>query len=182
MNPILRGVFATDSGMLAIWSKERFHGITDYDSWERELLEDADIIRRIEVGAFVPINIQSDGAFACEVRYGDTNSPAELSEREKKFLVVASDRYLFRSAGESFISGIEHVEREPGSGVGRLCIPAGCYSAIVHIIGWDDEPGAKTADGKPASTALPDFVILLNPIPSEGGDFRKKVDTFEEPA
>jgi len=65
MNDILRRVFATDSGMVAVWQPEQFHGIVDYDTWERELLEDADISRHIQNGAFVPLNVHADGAYEC---------------------------------------------------------------------------------------------------------------------
>ena len=48
MNDSLRRVFATDSGMVAVWQPDQFHGIVDYDTWERELLEDADIFQSLD--------------------------------------------------------------------------------------------------------------------------------------
>jgi len=168
--------------MLAIWNKSHFGQIGDYESWERALLEDEDIVTHIKAGAFVPINIRSDGAFACEIRCGAANDPADLTSRERQYLVVASEPYLFRSDGELLISGIESIENAPGDGVGKLRLPDGEYTTMVHLVGWDDEPGMKEEDGKPMPTALPDFVLLLNPVVGQQVNFRKKVDTFEKPA
>lgn len=74
----LRRVFATDSGMLALWEPQRFRGITDYDTWERELLDDADITRHIQEGSFVPF-INADEAYDCVIRIGTVNKPASLA-------------------------------------------------------------------------------------------------------
>src|SRR5450432_1098091 len=106
--------FATDSGMLALWEPNHFEGITDYDAWERELLEDTDISRHIQQGAFVPLNIHADGSFQCAIRVGTIDAPASLSERERRYLTVSSEPYLFRSRDRVAISGLEHIGRSPG--------------------------------------------------------------------
>ena len=182
MNLQLRGAFRTDSGMFGVWDSKHFSDINGYDDWEEEFLEDVDIQRHITAGHFVPINIHSDGAFEFEVRVGTTESPSELSSREKQYLTVSSRAYLFRSTGELNISGIEFVEATPGSNVGKLQIPSGDHTVTVHLIAWDEEPGARDAQGNPTAQALPDFVILLNQSDSTAQSYRTEVQTFEEPA
>jgi hypothetical protein len=178
MDDLLRRVIATDSGMVALWEPQRFYSVTDYGAWERELLEDADISRHIQQGAFVPINIHADGAYDCAIRNGSDSMPATLSDREHRYLTVSSEPYLFRSNGTLAISGLEHIGRSPGDSASFLALSGGNWAATIHLIDWTQEPGAKSHDGKPSKTALPDFIVLLNPSPAEIG-FRTKVDTFE---
>jgi len=84
MNDIFCAVYSpTDSGMVAVWQPEQFHGIVDYDTWERELLEDADISRHIQNGAFVPLNVHADGAYECAIRAGSAETPATLFWTER---------------------------------------------------------------------------------------------------
>ena len=180
MNDQLCRAFATASGMLALWEPHHFDGITDYDTWEPELLEDTDISRHIQQGAFVPINIHADGAFQCAVRVGTAGSPAVLSERERRYLVVSSEPYLFRSRDRVAISGLEHIGRSPGESASFIPLASGDWAVTIHLIEWTGEPGAQTPDGQPTATALADFVVLLNPA-AAGTHFRTKVDTFEEP-
>ena len=181
MSTSLRGVFATDAGMLALWDRQNFQAITDYETWEPELLEDEDIQRHILAGAYVPLYIHSDGAFGCEVRVGDTSAPAVLSTREQEYRFMTSQPYLFRSPGEAYLSGIEHVEGEPGQSVGRVTVAPGNYAVTVSMLEWDKEPGAKGEDGQPVADALPDFLVLLNLVTGQE-EFRTKVDTFDEPS
>ncbi len=180
MSDNINRTFATDSGMLALWEPHHFQNITDYDSWEHELLDDADISRHIQQGAFVPINIQSDGAFQCVVRAASAEVPATLSDRECRYLVVSSEPYLFRSRGTVAISGIEHISQSPDKSTGSFPLRAGDWAVTIHLIDWPSEPGAKSPDGNPTSTALSDFVILLNPAATQTR-YRTKVDTFENP-
>ncbi|GHA19990.1 hypothetical protein GCM10010329_48890 [Streptomyces spiroverticillatus] len=51
----------------------------------------------------------------------------------------------------------------------------------MHLIDCEAEPGGRTADGTPSPHALPDFLVLLNPAPSEPGPFRAAVETFDRP-
>lgn len=177
----IRGAYATDSGMTCLWNPAAFEEVVDYDTWETQLLEDKDIRRHMNAGAFVPINIQADGVYEIEVRVGTAAAPAVISDRETKYLTVASEPYLFRSAGTLCVSGIEFVEHEPGDGVGVLALPEGDYAVTVHLVAWDDEPGLKKKDGSPKNEALPDFVALLNPAGSGETKYRTKVETFPPP-
>lgn len=172
----LRGTYWTDSGMLCLWQAAAFQGVHDYDSWEKELLEDPDIIRHIKQGEFVPINIRSDGVFEVEIRMGAAEA---LDEREKRHLVVTSMPYLFRSVGELHVSGIEHVTARPGDAVGTLRVAPGDYAATIHLIAWDEEPGAADEQGNPKPDALPDFVVLMQPALEKDRNYRTAVETFE---
>ena len=177
---IIRGTFATDAGMLALWNGECFDGVIDYETWEHELIEDADIERHIRAGAFVPIYINSDGAFECVVRTADESGPACLSDREQQYHFMTSQPYLFRG-GEVRLSGIEKIEADPAGTIGRYSLKAQDYAVTVSMISWDDEPGAKDESGAPTPTALPDFVILMNIADTGSGSFRTSVQTFDRP-
>jgi hypothetical protein len=182
MNLQLRGTFQTDSGMFGVWDSHHFSSINDYDTWELELLEDEDIQLHIAARHFVPINIHSDGVFEFAVRVGETGVPSSLSAREKQYLTVSSEAYLFRSTGEANISGIEFVAAAPEGNVGTLKIPSGDYTVTVHLIAWDEEPGARDTQGNPIAEALPDFVILLNPSDGTAQSYRNEINTFDERA
>jgi hypothetical protein len=47
---------ATSAGMCALWQPETFAHVTDQDTWEDEVAEDAALVRHMERGAFVPLN------------------------------------------------------------------------------------------------------------------------------
>ncbi|SDF46627.1 hypothetical protein SAMN05216553_101767 [Lentzea fradiae] len=174
------GVIATDAGMFCLWSPASFGDVVDYDTWESALLEDDDIKRHITAGAFVPVNIYSDGAFRVLARVGSASATAGLTERERRYLFVASEPYLFVTAGGAKISGIEHVGAEPDDGLDVALAP-GRWSVTVALIDWDAEPGQEDVGGRPAPTALPDFTLLINPETSTGG-YRTEVDTFDRRA
>lgn len=174
-----RGTYPTDSGMHCLWDQAAFASVNDYDSWARELLDDADIGRHIAAGALVPLNIGSDGAMEVEVRVGSPGAAAEVTDREAKYLIVGSEPYRLRAAGPVGVSGIEHVAATVGPGVGAIPLPPGEYAVTVHLIAWDEEPGMKTDDG-PAAGALPDYLVLVNPAPA-GASYRTAVRTFESP-
>jgi hypothetical protein len=176
MSEIVNGVVRTDSGMCLIWNPRSFAGITDFESWERELFEEGDLQRHILAGEAVPINIRSDGAFALLARVG-TDEIAERTERETIYTVVSSDPYLFRSDGEACASGIEHVSGQMLREVLRIPIPPGQWSVCIHLIDWKAESGSSDESGHPLADALPDFVVLFN-IASRDERFRSEIVTF----
>ncbi|MBX3442485.1 MAG: hypothetical protein KF774_08755 [Planctomyces sp.] len=165
--------------MHCLWDQSAFAGVSDYDSWSRELLNDADIARHIAAGHFVPLNIGSDGAMDVEVRVGTDSARAGLTDRETKHLIVASEPYRLQSTGAVGVSGIEQVTLPLERGVGTLSLPAGEYAVRVHLIAWDEEPGMQTDEG-PAPGALPDYVVLVNPS-APGGAYRTNANTFDRP-
>jgi hypothetical protein len=171
-----RNIYPTDAGMHCLWNQAAFAAVKDYDSWERELLEDADIERHIRAGNFVPLNIGSDGAMEIEIRIGTAESPAQLNARDTKYLIVASEPYYLRSTGMIGVCGIESVAVPPGADVGSMKLPAGDYAVTVHLIAWDEEPGMQTDEG-PAPGALPDYLVLINPA-GTANQFRTSVQTF----
>jgi Uma2 family endonuclease len=145
MAAFLGGVYATDAGMLCLWDPAAFADVANYATWEQELCEDKDIVRHIKAGHLVPVNTNRgrDGAFAVVVRLGDADQPAALTEREASYILAESDLYLLRSSGRICLSGLEHVEGQPGRAVGCLPALAGQYAVKVYFIAWDDEPGMK---------------------------------------
>jgi hypothetical protein len=156
--------------MHGLWDRAYFADVHDYPSWERELLEDADIERHIAEGHFVPINIGSDGAWLITLR-ADTDQMPDLKSSEANRVLVRSGPYLFRSRGYADFSGIEYVNAQPAAlSVASMVIPAGDYEARVHLLDWGDVgPTERGAD----------FVVLLGP--ASASDFRTAVSTFDRP-
>jgi hypothetical protein len=169
----LRADLATDSGMLCVWDAQPFAGITDYDSWEKELCEDEDILRHIDAGHFVPLNL-GDGAFAVELREG---SPDSMNEREREYLLVPSQPYLLVSTGRILISGLEQVGADPRSFLTRDLAP-GRYTVHVQLIDWTEEPGSKDSNGSPTPDALPDMIVFIQPAGEGAPVYRRDLETF----
>ncbi|MFD4320731.1 hypothetical protein [Streptomyces sp. NPDC058548] len=172
---------ATDAGMLVLWDPERFEAVVDDDSWEDELLEEEDIVRHIQAGALVPLNLGGDGAFGVLVRSGTAAAPAGLTERETAHQLVASQPYLFVSRGRALVGGIEDVSGDASDGVIEHPVPEGRHAVVVHLIDWQAEVGSQDEAGRPVPGALPDFVVLINPAQPGWGAFRTAVHTFEAP-
>ncbi|MEV7192307.1 hypothetical protein AB0N81_10945 [Streptomyces sp. NPDC093510] len=171
----------TDAGMLVLWDPQRFETVVDYDTWEDELLEDEDIVRHIQAGALVPLNVGADGSFAVLVRSGTAAAPAALTDRETAHQLVASQPYLFVSRGRALVGGIEDVSADASDGVIEHSVPEGRHAAVVHLIDWQAEADSQDAVGHPVPGALPDFVVLINPAQPGQGTFRTAVNTFEAP-
>lgn len=172
----------TGSGMLALWDPAAFTHVVDYDSWEVELLDDEPVVEHIRAGRLVPLNILSDGRFGVLVRRAGAG---ELTERERRYAQHSSDPYLFVSTGVAKISGIEEVGsfEEEESTVADMTpteidLPAGSYAVTVHLLDWEAEPGATDDKGDATSTALPDFVVQIEP--TDGGSFRTDIETFDD--
>ncbi|MCP3975932.1 MAG: hypothetical protein GY720_15735 [bacterium] len=165
----LRAVLATDSGRYALWDRAHFPGIVDYDTWEREPLEDVDVERHIASGHLVPINIRSDGAFAFTLRLDQTGSPA-VSFEERRRVLVESEPYRFVTNGNADLSGLEHIAdsvRSDGP-VATMPIAAGVYEVRICLMDYDDI-ATRTNDH-------PDFIVLIG-RPSGAGQ-RLSVDSF----
>lgn len=160
--------------MLSLWCPPAFSAVRDYDSWEtqvNERLHDA-----IAVGDFVPINIESDGAWGVRV----TSSAEGLSDRERTYEIVTSEPYLLVvSSGEVCLSGIEDVGF-PANAPLRIPLADGHYAVRSTIVAWDEEPNALAPDGRPSDGALSDFVIQI--VPEDGSEvYRTNEVTFDAP-
>ena len=178
--PAARGPLRTDSGLFAVWDHAHFEHVTDYETWEPELLEEPDRLRNIEAGKLVPIDFGSDGCFEFEVRVGSAGAAAALTDREKRYLTVSSEPYRFITAGKAFVSGIEDVGGEPSRDALALQLEPGTYAVTIHMVEWDAEPGAHDASGGPGKNALADFVVLVDPA-AAGATYRRDVRTFPPP-
>ena len=171
----MKNTYHTDSGMLCIWDFEKFKHIHDYDSWDKELCEDNDIIRNIKNNSFVPLNL-GDGAFEVEIRINEEN----LNEREKEYLLVPSLPYLLKSSGRICISGLEHVSAELDENIGVLELESGEYILQINLIDWNQEPGAVDESGNPTDIALPDMIVLITKYSNKKIEFRTEVETFRK--
>jgi hypothetical protein len=134
--------------MLCVWCPVYFRDVDGYDAWEtrvNERLSDA-----ISAGELVPVNIRSDGAFGVRV----ATDPPDLTERERTFAVVTSEPYLLEvTGGELCLGGIEGVGASDRAPL-RVTLPDGRYAVRATIVAWDEEPGGRGPDGKPAEGAL----------------------------
>ncbi|MFF2553459.1 hypothetical protein ACFVUS_20845 [Nocardia sp. NPDC058058] len=174
----------TGSGMLALWDPVSFAHVVDYDGWEVELLEDEPVGEHIQTGKLVPLNILADGRFGVLVRV-DATGAAELTARERKYLQESSEPYLFRSTGTAKVSGIESVGAFDDTEASvadmvptEIDLPAGDYAVTVHLLDWEAEPGAMDDEGDATPSALPDFVVLIEP--AAGHSFRTAIETFDD--
>ena len=175
----MRKVVATGSGMFALWERSAFSSVVDYDTWESRLLEDSDIERETAAGHLVPINIHADSVSEIEVRVGSEENPASLTERESGYVMVSAPAaYWLRAQTLLHFGGIEHIHTDPGPETGAVDVPPGDYEVQVHLIDWQQEPGMTRPDGTPNDGALPDFIVVLNPVVGQRPS-RTSVNTFD---
>ena len=171
----MKNTYHTDSGMLCIWDYDSFKHINDYDSWDKELCEDDDIIKNIKNNSFVPLNL-GDGAFEVEIRLSENN----LSKREKEYLLVPSQPYSLKTTGKICISGLEHVTSEADENISELKIESGQYVVQVNLIDWNQEPEAVNEDGSPTDIALPDMIVFIYKDNTTNSNFRTEIETFRK--
>lgn len=169
----------TGAGMCALWQPESFVEVTDLDSWEDEVAEDAALVRHIAAGVFVPINIGGDGAFQVSVRGASTLGT--LDQRERNYRLVSSTPYLLVSNGKIELGGLEAVGSYTGAHRVEIPLDPGRYSVLIHLIDWKAEPGMLEAGGKPAAKALPDFIVEIADEVTSGAGHRTQVMTFDRP-
>ncbi|HVE14047.1 MAG TPA: SseB family protein [Elusimicrobiota bacterium] len=176
----MRRAFPAEAGMWALWDAARFARVRDYRAWKRELLHEADLLRHVAAGVLVPVNISSESGCEFEVRAGLPGSArATIRERESQFCAASSAPFLLASSGEACLSAIGDVGLGLEESVARIPLPAGRYSAVVHLLDWRKELAGGDADAVRRPGALPDFLILLNPA---AAGFRPPptLDTFRQ--
>ena len=154
-----RARIMTDAGFFAVWDPACFHGIDDFETWESEVFDELE--RHEDAGAIVSFH-DADGRYDVVVRIGSAGEPAELDEHESRYRTTTTGPCLFKSSGLAVISGIEYVGDDLDVSL-QVDLPAGPWSIVVTRIDWSAEPGSHDADGKPSATALPDFVLVINP-------------------
>lgn len=168
----------TDSGMWGLWDYETYRDVDDYDKWDSLFCEDVDIEEQIKRNTFVPINIQEDGCYSFTVRIDE-----ELSDREKKYICVKSDEYLFKSSGKTILSGIENIDTNVKADDAIIIdLLEGFYSVQVYLISWDEELGAYLDNGDINPDALSDFVVLVKSKAEKEKSYRLEINTFSEDA
>ncbi|MGH2381124.1 MAG: hypothetical protein ACRDG7_07870 [Candidatus Limnocylindria bacterium] len=167
-------VARTDAGMLAVWCPSYFRDVDGYEAWEARVNER--LAEAITAGELVPVNIQSDGAFGVRVAV----DPEDLTERERRYALLTSEPYLLAvSGGALCLSGIEGFGDDDRAAL-RVEPPDGRYAIRKTIVAWDEEPGARGADGSPTDGALPDFVVRVSPERSPEW-YRAYELTFDQP-
>ena len=155
----VRKTISTDAGSMFLWDQDSFSHVTDYLTWSKELEDEPNIRMHIEAGRIVPVSWGADQASEVVARLG---APSRMSAREKEYLLVPSQPYRFQTSGKVCISGIEMISGAPGDDVMSFEVESGAFAVYVNMIAWMDEPGAENADGSPAPTALPDFIVYLD--------------------
>ncbi|MDR1284822.1 MAG: hypothetical protein LBJ88_01315 [Campylobacteraceae bacterium] len=103
----LKKVLDTSAGMWCVWNPGIGKGIISYEKWEEKLIENKNLIKLIQEKLFVPINLNTDGAFEFTVRINDSDIS---TQREKSCFVTSSNNYIIESNGLIYISGIEYIE------------------------------------------------------------------------
>lgn len=168
-------VVRTNAGLCGLWQPERFVEVVSLDDFERELADEAALLRHIREGAFVPLNVGGDGSFTVAVR------SSGLVQREFPHVLVSSEPYLLESRGSVELGGLENVGGYVG-GSQPIGLAVGRYKVLVHLIDWEAEPGAIGDDGEPSAHALPDFVVHISPKPQGVNEYRTSIETFDRPA
>lgn len=167
-------ILSTSAGMFGLWQPERFEGVRSLDAWEDEVSDDSALSLHIEAGAFVPINVGGDGTFQISVRNAPRNT------REERYTLVSSEPYLLVSKGSLALGGLENVGSYIG-GATIFSVPEGRYAMTVHLIDWKAEPRSVGTDGNPSDSALPDFIVVLEPETAPGAAYRSILETFVRP-
>lgn len=168
---------STASGMWGLWDYAEYITVTSYTEWENLFCEDEDIKKQIIKNKFVPIYIHSDGCFQFRVKLDEA-----LNDREKQYVLVQSEEYLFDTSGKAILSGIENIDKAFSDENGiSLDLKPGKYRVSICLIEWDMEPNMKLSDGGPHPEALPDFIILIRSnISNDKKQFRQDIETFNE--
>lgn len=165
---------STSCGMWGLWDYEEYRTVVTYEDWDALFCENDAMKQQIAKAKFVPINIHSDGCFQFRVKINKT-----LSDREKQYVFMQSQEYLFESSGQVVLSGIEAINRAVNASDGIMFdLYRGKYAVSICMIDWTKEPNMKLPDGTPSPNALPDFIVLIHSIMEEQTDYRKGLETF----
>lgn len=171
-----RKTLSTNSGMWALWDYLTYNYINDYGDWAEAFEEEEDLVRAIEKKSFVPININSDGAFDFVVKVNEN-----LNDREKKYLLVTSKNYVIDSSGKLILSGIEFINGEiKEKNYISIETPKGFHNVRINLIDWKKEPHSLDENNMPTKDSLPDFIIEIDIIEPSiiNNEFSKSLKTF----
>jgi hypothetical protein len=175
----VRAFAVTDAGSCALWDPEAFEDIVDEGAWEDDPFDDDALRRYIRAGHYVPVSVGADGTYEVLVRVGTTAAPAALTDRERRYLIATSEPYLLVTTGGGACYSNAETVAVPVEAAGHVPLPVGRWSVTVHEIDNMEEPGQLDAAGNLAATALPGFVLLIDPAPDTAGDHRTEFQTFD---
>lgn len=156
----MTGTCITTTGMCGLWDPTHFPMVYDLEGWQDTVGNEANLVRQVAGGYFVPVKLNTPGVFFYEVREG-----GGLTDREQSLLAASSRQYLFRSSGTLCFGDYQHLEAVASEKVGTMPLGAGEYLAQAHILSWDKEPGATNERGWRNDGYLPDLLVILNPAP-----------------
>lgn len=165
----------TSSAMWGLWDYEEYKTVVTYEDWHALFCENEAIKEQVSKAKFVPIYIHSDGCYQFKVKIDEP-----LSSREKQYVFMQSQEYLFESSGRAVLSGIEGINRMVSTSDGIIFdLSRGNYAVSICMVDWDKEPSMKLPNGAPSPDALPDFIVLVNSDVSVQGNYRQDIETFD---
>jgi len=123
------------------------------------------IAREFSAGRLIAVGTGSDGGYT--VRFTDGG----LSPREETYALDARVFRLRVRHGRLYVDGGDGLPYE-----GRLDNPEdypdrwitiadGTYQVTVHVLAWDEEPGALATGGQSTADALPSYVAVFTVVP-----------------
>ncbi len=123
------------------------------------------VAREFLAGTLVAVETGADGGYTVRLTDGG------LSPREETYALAARVFRLRVRHGRLYVDGGDGLPYE-----GRLDNPEdypdrwitladGAYQVTVHVLAWDEEPGALAAGGQSAADALPSYVAVFAPVP-----------------
>ncbi len=170
----IKKVLVTGSGMWGLWDYNEYKNIQSYDDWDKLFCEDDDIKGEILKSKFVPININTDGCFEFCIKLNEV-----LSDREKQYVVVQSEKYQLITDGVLYLSGLEFINKDINeTNTVAINLNSGEYAITIYLIEWDKEPGMKNPDGTPNDNALSDFIVQIEEVSENNTGYRKEIKTF----
>ncbi len=129
---VVRETLKTGLGMFALWNRNDFAAIVDYETWKPQLGDDEAIERQVAKGTLIPIKVHSFAPHIFEIRVGSPDMSAVLTPAESRSVTDLSGPFPFRSLGGLNLSAIEAIGSEVGNDVARVRMVPGDYSVTVY--------------------------------------------------
>lgn len=164
MDACERNCFEAPGPFSALWDPHHFPMVADPESWQAQLGSEEALLGHVAGGFLVPLRTNAPGVYDLEVRVSWSDAEVGVDEREAGRVLATSGPFLFRSSGLVCFGGLEFLESMPVPEVGTLGILPGDYECRIHLVDWAEEPGCLDEEGLKSQEALPDFIVLLNPV------------------
>lgn len=109
----------TDAGIVVLFDPAHFAEVSDQESWERALVEDADILRHIAAGHLVPLHAGSDGRFDVTIEEVET--------------LEGVPAYRLDVKTDAVLAGLERIHCAPEASLPRLALAPGSYAVAIDL-------------------------------------------------